>query len=403
MNSRKFLAVIAIFALLLSTSLASAAERVGRVSASFGKPTINGKPITLATPVENGDQIATGPTDAAALLLDSKVVVKIEGDTVLRVVEEQGKTDIKIDRGTVQVFVAKRAANQGPVALTDPDATMEAIGTIFAASYAPATREGRYAALESFIDVKGNADPNATHVNVNNEAVLRNGKLVGVGPIDREALRRRTGNINQMNLNAARQSGAQFWRRAAARDALNLIQVATGPARPGEHAADAIALTDALNDARQFHSIQVLSSAGILNTGGTGGGGSSGGFGDVVVQLDPGSLLNFSVLDSGVEDGDHVRLKITSGGKTVLDRTVNMTNAGETFSQKVTPGKVRLSVTALNEGSLPPNTGEVNVTSAVISGDNQQLFDLNKGETGVLRIDARKEVSQLPLSAARRR
>src|SRR5438046_968581 len=102
MKSRKHLVVIAIFALLISASVASAAEGVGRVSASFGKPTINGKTITLATPVENGDQITTGPTDAAALLLDSKVVVKIDGDTVLRVVEEQGKTDIKIDRGTVQ-------------------------------------------------------------------------------------------------------------------------------------------------------------------------------------------------------------------------------------------------------------------------------------------------------------
>ena len=112
---------------------------------------------------------------------------------------------------------------------------------------------------------------------------------------------------------------------------------------------------------------------------------STGGFTDAAIILP----LRFRVFDTAVEDGDIVRLEVRSSNGVNLGPTnVTLTNAGQTFSPTVAAGPVQVTLTAVNEGSLPPNTGGLNILSTVTRGQSNQEFSLQTGGSGSLNIVA---------------
>ncbi|MEJ0062273.1 MAG: hypothetical protein WDO70_03495 [Alphaproteobacteria bacterium] len=111
---------------------------------------------------------------------------------------------------------------------------------------------------------------------------------------------------------------------------------------------------------------------------------SSGGFSNVTLILP----LLFRIFDFGVQDGDNITLNITDNTGLRYTDTFNLTNAGVVLAPAVNPGQITLSVHANNEGSLTPNTGQIDILSTVTSGATTQQFNLHTGETGVMVIIA---------------
>src|SRR3954466_8827152 len=109
--------VFASLMLLLATPALAAKRQIGQASGSLGSTTIDGQRLNIGAPVFEGSRIVTGPTDSAAVLLDSKVVLKFDGNTAATVTEAGG-THIKLEQGNVEVFVAKRLPGAGAVALS---------------------------------------------------------------------------------------------------------------------------------------------------------------------------------------------------------------------------------------------------------------------------------------------
>lgn len=126
-------------------------------------------------------------------------------------------------------------------------------------------------------------------------------------------------------------------------------------------------------------------SGGAASVGG-GAVGSTGGFSDVIVPA--ANAFTFRIRDFSAEDGDRVALSLrTLAGREDLG-TLTISNLGTEFSRSIPRGEASLRVTALNEGTLATNTGEVLILSPIISGPAQQRFTLRTGERGVLRIVA---------------
>lgn len=110
---------------------------------------------------------------------------------------------------------------------------------------------------------------------------------------------------------------------------------------------------------------------------------SSGGFSDIGIT---GLNLSYLLRDHGVEDGDIVQIMIQQFGRTIYEGSLSLTNAGDTFNLQLRPGVASLTIYAVNEGQLRPNTAQIKVDK-VVRGEATQTYNLNTGETAVLRIE----------------
>ncbi len=112
---------------------------------------------------------------------------------------------------------------------------------------------------------------------------------------------------------------------------------------------------------------------------------SSGGFSDIGIS---GFNLAYMLRDFGIQDGDLIDVEIQQFGRTIAKLESHfLTTAGDNFSVNLRPGVASMVVTALNEGSAPPNTAEVTIDN-VVRGDARQTYNLNTGQTATLRIEA---------------
>jgi hypothetical protein len=111
---------------------------------------------------------------------------------------------------------------------------------------------------------------------------------------------------------------------------------------------------------------------------------SGGGLSSVALILP----LSFRIFDFGVQDGDNITLTVIDQTGTRYNNTFTLTNAGSIIAPVVVAGQVELRVLANNEGSLSPNTGQINILSTVTSGNASQQFNLKTGQTGSMVITA---------------
>lgn len=117
---------------------------------------------------------------------------------------------------------------------------------------------------------------------------------------------------------------------------------------------------------------------------------STGGFSDIGIS---GLTLGYLLRDFGVEDGDLINITIRQFSRTLYDGQLSLLNAGTAFTQQLRPGVAELTITALNEGSLPPNTAEVTIGN-VVRGEATQSYSLDTGQTATLRIESNARTGQ---------
>ncbi len=381
----------------------AAARPIGIASGSLGSATVNGRPIAVGTPVFEGSEIKTGPTDSASLLLSSKVVVKIDADTDCVIREAKG-THIELLHGNVEVFLSKRGPVQGAVALSDPEANIEALGTVFIASYQPATRDGYYATLESKrpqgISVKGTGDANATDLAPGKQITLHAGVAQG-GPVDLNPgdVKSHLGQIVDLDTAQLKQAGIFSRQQTALAEFRQVARAASGGRFAGAIAANLSDLSQgkAINDAVQWRTVTRLVAGGDLsssggNSGGSGGssssgGNSTGGFSNATILLPANDIFNFRLFDSGVADGDQVSIRVSGRGGVYLSVSrVTLSTTGVVFQPTVQPGNISVTLTALNEGSIPLNTGGVSILNTVSAGKSTQSYGISSGQTATLQI-----------------
>lgn len=115
---------------------------------------------------------------------------------------------------------------------------------------------------------------------------------------------------------------------------------------------------------------------------------ASGGLSDVSVSQ---RNIQFTLTDTGSEDGDEVTVEVRSiiaGTATAKEVFSGMLkNAGQTVAVTLGPGPNTVKVTALNEGSLSPNTAGLDI-SHVVAGNASQSWNLLTGEDGEFTISA---------------
>ncbi len=111
---------------------------------------------------------------------------------------------------------------------------------------------------------------------------------------------------------------------------------------------------------------------------------STGGFSDIGIS---GLQLIYILRDFGLQDGDLVDIQISQFGRTIFTNRLSLTNAGDDFAIRLRQGVAQLVITAVNEGSVSPNTAEIDIAN-VVRGEGNQTYSLNTGQTAVLRIEA---------------
>lgn len=96
--------------------------------------------------------------------------------------------------------------------------------------------------------------------------------------------------------------------------------------------------------------------------------------------------LEYMLRDFGLEDGDIVEIVITQFGRELFRQELSLLNAGTDFDIRLNPGVASLTITALNEGAISPNTAQITIED-VAEGESDQSYSLLEGETAVLRVE----------------
>lgn len=110
---------------------------------------------------------------------------------------------------------------------------------------------------------------------------------------------------------------------------------------------------------------------------------SGGGLSDITVSS---RNVIITLTDNGTEvDGDTIDLRLN--GALVVANHVLVGGLGTSFALALEPGENTLSIYAVNEGSITPNTALMEVTD-VIEGPVAQEWRLLAGETGTLTVTA---------------
>jgi hypothetical protein len=357
------------------------AEPVGRVTSAFGLVTIQGdrgpgRVVGGLAAIDNQERIITAPTSAATVLLNSKVVLKLDGATTVRLVEKKGRTEFVLERGKVQVFVGDRGPNLGPVAMVEPESEIITTGTVFFASYAPDTRTGSYSCIEHAMKLSTQGGDSAT-VQAGQTARVERGRLRPIENLDRNLLRQQVKNIGQLQGRTARRGAAVSRERVAA--------AAIRSALLAEYAAQGFSLQNALalSDLLQARCADIDHAADLAFDNAS------------QVPLADAKAVNntviLRVLDLTQLDGDIIQFSARSCTQSNLVTLPDVQLKGDGFVLPVMvdklPNIVRISVTGISEGSIPQATPTVTV---VENGKSRvpvlKKFFLNKGETQYLDI-----------------
>lgn len=104
------------------------------------------------------------------------------------------------------------------------------------------------------------------------------------------------------------------------------------------------------------------------------------GLSDVVVNA---GAITVTMTDNGaLVDGDIVQVSLNGS---VVQSSLTLTGAGTQLPLTLRAGANTLAITALNEGTSPPNTACLDI-GAVVSGQASQQWRLTAGQTGTVTI-----------------
>jgi hypothetical protein len=253
-----------------------------------------------------------------------------------------------------------------------------------------------------------------------NQIVNDRARAVGIDPVefaDEQGNLRRPGAVAQFEADllretlrrqrlAAAQAGQEFYPDPFYLSEINNLEKAAGEARNNARpfsraerqmqnsiAGQTSGLASTLGSARSTQAIdpelaRILATdprspfvATVETPTGVATGGFSGEQG-----LNVAGVLNVLALDSGqLQDGDQVRLTVRDSRGVIVTRDIILTFGGSTVRTSARRGLVNVTITALNEGTAPPNTGGLRV-SGDTSGSRSRNFELRQGQSGTLAV-----------------
>jgi hypothetical protein len=364
---------------------APAVRRVGRISTAAGGVTIAGergaREAGIAESIFNNETVTTAATAAATVLLDSKVLIKLDGSSAVRIVEREGRTEFQLERGAVEVFAGKRPPGV-EVAMVDTESIIITTTTVFFAQYVPATRTGTYACEEHAIKLTTRGDGKTTVVQAGKLARVRAGALQAVENADRDAVRKLLPNVRPLAARAAQRSGSLSQQRAAAatlRGAFIESYAGHGLTRQqSERLADLLlARCTQLDRTLEIAETSPGSVPGLLR-----------------VASASDNVAHFFVNDPDV-DGDVVRVTARSCTDATLF-TADFKLAGGNFPVELTldgtPNIVEFAVTALETGVDSFGNPDQFASVDILDQDKKVLGtvpSMSKGQTQVVQVPIR--------------
>src|SRR5688572_20136357 len=185
---------------------AAAPQWIGKVTAAFGHAKIESDGVArtadLTSLVGNDERVQTNG-GGLTILLASRVVLKIDVDSAVRISEGVGQTNIMLERGTVHLFVGRRPATAGAVAVLDGNVRAEATTGVFLASYDPSAKTGYYACehgtvtIDPAVPTKKDGDERYTLV-ADTQLAVMNGSLSTITPLERVAFNDRKKSLDRL-------------------------------------------------------------------------------------------------------------------------------------------------------------------------------------------------------------
>jgi hypothetical protein len=192
MQGRAFAVVLATVLLISSPICIYAAEAqkpIGRITASFGKTALEAagtkaRPGDLYSAVNNEDRVVTDG-GGVSILLASRVVLKMDAESAIRISEQPGQTMIVLEHGTVHVYVGQRPAQDAIVTLADANSRIECKLGVFLASYSDKAKEGYYACEHGNIALTALNDNKHVSLAADKQIVVKNHQSSDVVELDR--------------------------------------------------------------------------------------------------------------------------------------------------------------------------------------------------------------------------
>jgi hypothetical protein len=207
----------------LAAEPAGKSEPIGRVTAAFGTGTADtaagSRKIDLQSLINNDERITTGG-GGMTVLLASRVVLKIDAQTAVSIFEGPSQTNIRVEHGTVHIFVGKRPGATGPVCAGDANGCVETGEGVFLISSNPDTKESYFASEHGSISLQPMAMTSAgkmdhsKHVvllSADQQAIMKDGEIVSNGSLDRVAFNQNTKSLGRLE-QAQMSQGAQTFR-----------------------------------------------------------------------------------------------------------------------------------------------------------------------------------------------
>jgi len=191
MQGRTFAVVLAVLISLGSPRIfaAEAQKPVGRITASFGKTALEtagqkARPGDLYSAVNNEDRVVTDG-GGVSILLASRVVLKMDAESAIRISEQAGQTMIVLEHGTVHVYVGQRPTRDAIVTLADANTRIECKQGVFLASYSDKAREGYYACEHGSVSLTATNEKKTVALAPDKQIVVKNHQSSDVVDLDR--------------------------------------------------------------------------------------------------------------------------------------------------------------------------------------------------------------------------
>jgi hypothetical protein len=192
MQGRAFAVVLTILGLIgvpVSTYAAEAQKPIGRITASFGKTALEAagaksRPGDLYSAVNNEDRVVTDG-GGVSILLASRVVLKMDAESAIRISEQPNQTMIVLEHGTVHVYVGQRPVRDAIVTLADANTRIECTQGVFLASYSDTAREGYYACEHGNVSLTATNEKKNVTLSADKQIVVKNHQSSDVVELDR--------------------------------------------------------------------------------------------------------------------------------------------------------------------------------------------------------------------------
>jgi hypothetical protein len=191
MQGRAVAVVLSLLVLLAAPMRGFAAEAkkpIGRITASFGQTQLQAddksRPGDLYSAVNNEDRVQTDG-GGVSILLASRVVLKMDAESAIRISETAGQTMIVLEHGTVHVYVGQRPTPDSIVTLADANTRIECKQGVYLASYSDKAQEGYYACEHGSVSLTATNEKKTVTLAADKQMVVKHHQSSDVVDLDR--------------------------------------------------------------------------------------------------------------------------------------------------------------------------------------------------------------------------